>query len=298
MVPQALGLEGEIVGIHPDAVPPHQPGAEGEKIPFRPRRLQNLQRVDALALKNQGQFIHQGNVEVTLGVLDDLGGLRSLDVGGHVNPSRDDGAVNLRHETCSLRGISGDDLPDLFHRMFLVTRIDALGGIAGKEVRPPAKPAFLLDQGKAVLLGAARIHRRLVDHGGSRPEVASNQATGLDQCGQVRTPMPVDGGRHGDDDELRFREHLGVGGEADRMTLELLPCELLGAVMAGIQFPDAALIDVESDDLKLGGKGHRQRETDVAKADDTDRMPARSQGRKGHWGGGFQREPIKPSGPK
>ena len=79
MIADLLGLVGQVVGVDTDAVAADQAGPEGQEIPFGAGRLQDLQGVDARAVEDQGQFVDQGDVDVALGVLDDLGRLGHLD---------------------------------------------------------------------------------------------------------------------------------------------------------------------------------------------------------------------------
>ena len=56
----------------------------------RPRIIQG---VDAEFAEDQRQFVHQGDVEVALGVLDDLGRFGDADAAGAVGAGGDDLAV-------------------------------------------------------------------------------------------------------------------------------------------------------------------------------------------------------------
>ena len=79
VVAHLLGLVGQVVGIDADAVAADQAGPERQEVPLGAGRLQDLQRVEAHAVEDQGQFVDQRDVHVTLGVLDDLGRLGNPD---------------------------------------------------------------------------------------------------------------------------------------------------------------------------------------------------------------------------
>ena len=51
------------------------------KIPFGGSRVQNLHGVDANPFKDHREFIHKGNVEIPLAILDNLGSFRNLYAG-------------------------------------------------------------------------------------------------------------------------------------------------------------------------------------------------------------------------
>ena len=74
-----LGLIGEVIGVHTDAMPPAEPGAKGEEVPLGSRRFENLGGIDTEALEDHGALVDKGDVENALCVLDDLGGLRDAD---------------------------------------------------------------------------------------------------------------------------------------------------------------------------------------------------------------------------
>ena len=69
----------QIVRVDPDAVPADQTRHEVEKVPFRACSRQHLLCVEAQLVEDDREFIHQGNVQITLGVFDYLGRLRNLD---------------------------------------------------------------------------------------------------------------------------------------------------------------------------------------------------------------------------
>ena len=58
------------------------------------------------------QLVHQGDVEVPLGVLDDLGGFRLLDGGGAVHPGLHHGFVQGGHALQGICVVCRDHLDD------------------------------------------------------------------------------------------------------------------------------------------------------------------------------------------
>ncbi|MNN96343.1 hypothetical protein D3C81_2153120 [compost metagenome] len=93
MVADALCLVGQVVGVDANAVATDQAGAEGQEVPLGAGGLEHLFGVDAHLVEDDRQFVDQGDVEVALGVLDDLGGLGDLDAAGLVGAGADDLAV-------------------------------------------------------------------------------------------------------------------------------------------------------------------------------------------------------------
>ena len=109
MIAHGDGLVGEVVGVDADAVATDQARAEGQEVPFAAGGFQHLQGVDAELAEDQRQFIHQGDVEVALGVLDDLGRLGDADAAGAVGAGSDDLAV----EGGKIPAVSGFKQPAL-----------------------------------------------------------------------------------------------------------------------------------------------------------------------------------------
>jgi hypothetical protein len=93
VVADFLRLVRQVVGVDADAVAADQAGAEGQEVPLGAGGFEHVQGVDAEAVEDQRQFVHQGDVEVALGVLDHLGGFGHLDRAGLVGAGGDDAAI-------------------------------------------------------------------------------------------------------------------------------------------------------------------------------------------------------------
>ena len=88
-----VGLVGQVIRVDADAVAADQAGPERQEIPLGAGRLQHFERVDADLVEQDGELVHQRDVEVALGVLDHLGGLGDLDARGAEHPGGDDALV-------------------------------------------------------------------------------------------------------------------------------------------------------------------------------------------------------------
>jgi hypothetical protein len=84
-------------------------------------------------VEQDGEFVHQRDVEVALGVLDDLGRLGDADALGLVGAGGDDLAVERVDGLGDLRGGAGGDLLDGGDAVRLVAGVDAFGGVADVE---------------------------------------------------------------------------------------------------------------------------------------------------------------------
>ena len=152
-VADLLRLVGQIVGIDPNAVSTDQAGFEFEKVPLRTGRFQNFVGIDTHPVKDQRQFVHQGYIQVTLGILDDLGRLSHLDRGCPVNA----GCHYRFIDRCN--NLQGDGIltrHDFLYSgkgMLLVTRIYAFRAVANRKVRPATQTGNTLQNRHAFFLG-------------------------------------------------------------------------------------------------------------------------------------------------
>ena len=96
---------------------------------------------------------------------------------------------------------------------------------------------------------------------------------GLDDVGHVRVLGLAKRRRHADVDDVGVGEALRVGGRDELAVLDhfgqVLGRDVGDVAAAGHQLGDLALVDVEADHAEAGARElHRQRQADVAEADD------------------------------
>jgi hypothetical protein len=90
-------------------------------------------------MEDRREFVHQRDVEVALGILDDLGGLGGLDARRLVDAGLDDRTIDRGDDVERAGILSGDDLVDDLKAMRAVAWIDPLRRIA--EVRDAPRSA-------------------------------------------------------------------------------------------------------------------------------------------------------------
>ena len=271
VVADLLGLVGQVVGIHADAVAADQTGAERQEVPLGPGGFQHFMGVDAEAVEDQRQFVDQGDVDVALGVLDDLGRLGHADAGSLVGADGDDRAVQRIDEVGHLRGGAGGHLGDGFQAVLLVARIDPLGAVTGVEVVVEHQSGLARDDRHADLLGRAGVDGGLVDGDAAGTDRAADGAAGRFQRAQVRALVLVDGGGHGDDEDVAALQRFRVVTEIQQAGgLELFLRHFQGMVVVAAQFLHALAVDVEPQRGETAPEGRGERKADIAKADDGD----------------------------
>ena len=86
--------------------PPTRPGWNFRKFHLVRGGREHVAGVDAELVEDRRQFVHEGDVEIALRVLDDLGGFGDLDRRRAMNAGRDHRAVNVGDDVerrCILR---------------------------------------------------------------------------------------------------------------------------------------------------------------------------------------------------
>ena len=84
MVSHFIGFVGQIVRVDPNTVAPYEAWPKRQEVPFGAGGLEHLGGIEVQLMKQDGEFVHEGDIEVALGVLDDLGGFCDLDAGGPI----------------------------------------------------------------------------------------------------------------------------------------------------------------------------------------------------------------------
>ena len=277
VVAQLLGAVDKIVGIHADAVAAHEARVEAQRVPLGVHRADDGLRVDAHLVKGHGDLVHEGDVDVALGVFDDLGRLGDEDVLGAVDARLDDQAVGVGDDVQALRVHAGDDLADRVQAVHLVAGVDALGRVADLEVHAALEAGLALQDGGAQLLRHARVDRRLVDDDRAGLQVAADGLAGGDDGRQVGRLVVGDGRGHGHYDKARAVQLALVAGEAARALAHRVVASLLRHIVPVAIGRDLALVDVKADGVKLAGERHRQRKAHISQAYDRQALLARGQ---------------------
>ena len=127
MIARHLGAMRQVIRIDTDAVTADEAWIERQKIPFGARSRNYVAGIDAERLADRGQLVHEGDVDVALGVFDHLGGFRHLDRRRAVNAGRDNRAVNIGDNIERLLILRRYHLHDGLEAMLCVAGIDALG---------------------------------------------------------------------------------------------------------------------------------------------------------------------------
>ena len=157
------------------------------------------------------RLVDEGDVDIALGVLDDLGRLGHLDRRGGMR-SGNGQTIELVHEGSSLRGRARGDLDDVGDSPLLVARVDPLGAVSDEEVLIEPQTRVLLKDRDTLLLCSSWIDRGLVDHHVPNSKVLPHRPTRREQRRKIRLPRGVDRGRRGDDKDVSPGQLRGIVG--------------------------------------------------------------------------------------
>ena len=139
MIAKLLRLIGQVVRVNTDAVAAYQSRLELQEVPLGSCRLQHGFCIDTHLVKNDGQFVHKCNVDVSLAVLDDLGSFCHLDGVCTVNACFHHKLINLCNSIQSLLIHTGYDLGDGLQSVYLVTGVDPFRRVADLKVHTALK---------------------------------------------------------------------------------------------------------------------------------------------------------------
>jgi len=86
----------------------HQARCVLVEVPLRPSRGEHILGIQAHFMEYEGELIHQGDIDIPLNVLDDLGRLCGLDIPGHKDVGYE--SIQLCQKPGALLVHAGDDL--------------------------------------------------------------------------------------------------------------------------------------------------------------------------------------------
>ncbi len=264
VVAKLLGTVCQVVGIDANTVTADEARPEVQEVPLRPCGLEHFERVDPHLVEDDGELVHEGDVDVALGVLDDLSSLRHFNAAGAMDTGLDDNAIDARDGVQRLLVAARDDLLDRGEAVDLVTGVDALRAIANLEVDTALQTGFLLQDRYTDLLGHAGVDGRLVDDDAARGQVSAHRGARRGNRGEVRGRILVDRCRDSDDDELRLLEAGRVAGPVDARVPDGFVADLERRVKAVLVCVDLGLVDVVTDDVAVLGEFNRNRHAYIA----------------------------------
>ena len=269
VVAHGLGLVGEVIRVHANAVAADQTGTKGQEVPLAAGGLQHGFGVNVHLVEDERQLVDEGDVEVALGVLYDFGGFGYFDTRGLVGAGGDDLLVERVHQVGNLGRGAGGDFFDGGDPVFFVAGVDAFGAVAAKEVLVVLEARELLQHGHAVFFGTAGVHGGFVNNDVAWLEHFAHGFTGLDEWREVGALMAVNGRGHGDDEAVAGAQVVQLGAEAQVLGgLQFFGLGLQREVVACPELLDTFYVDVKANDAAFFAKLHGEGQTYVAQADD------------------------------
>ena len=268
MIAQLLGLGGQVVRIDADAVSADKSRLKRHEVPLGRGRPEDVRGGDPDPVKNKRQLVHEGDVEVPLGVLDHLGRLGDPDALRPMDARLDDLLVGRGDSLQGRRAVAGDDLHDTLEGVLAVTWVDPFGRVTEEEVLPGLEPASLLDDRSADLLGHAWVDGGFEDNDGTGLDRLSDQFRRGNQGPQIRPVVLVDRGRDRDNIEAAILQVL-AGGTITQPALHQFVSGMLTRGILTLAKPrKLPLVNVEPYDIRtLRGKGQRDGQAHVAQTD-------------------------------
>ena len=266
------GFPAQVIGIERDAVAAQAragiEGREAERLGLG--RFDDLPEVDPHLVAEDCELVDQADVDVAVGVLQDLGHLRHGGGGGPEYFPLQDGFVHGRDHFGGVCTEAADHLGGVLGLVDQVAGIDPLGAEAEVKVLA-ALQAGGLEDGLDQLFGGSGVGGGLEDDHHPAVQVPGDRAgRGLD-IADVRLLVGVEGRGDADGDEIHLldKAEIGRGGEAALLHQagEVGVHDILDIVFAGIDQIDFLFLDIEPDGPESGlGFFYGQGESNIAEA--------------------------------
>ena len=164
VIPDSLGFMGEIIRVHTNAVPANQAGFEGQEIPLGSGCRQHFMGINLQPREDHRKLIHQRDIQITLGILDNLCRLSHLDRTGLMGAGGNNTGIKRIHFIGNLRSRTGGDFHNAGYPVFFITRINTLGAVTGVKVPVKHQAGDVLQNRHADFLGCTRVYRGFINH--------------------------------------------------------------------------------------------------------------------------------------
>ena len=231
--------------------------------------VDDLPDVDAHLVAQNGQLVDKADVDVAVGVLQDLLHLRHGGGGHGVHIALENGAVDHRDHLGGVVTDGAHHLGGVAGLVHQIARIHALGGEAQIEVLTALETAALLQNGLEQLLGGAGIGGGLQHHHGAGLEILGDLDGGVLHIADVRLLVGIQRGGDADGDKVHIADPGEIGGSAEHTALHQL-CQLVvhhiaDVVLTGVDQIHLFLLHVKTDGLEaVACLVHCQRQTHIA----------------------------------
>src|SRR4051794_18131329 len=122
---EALSAVAEIIRINADAVAPDESGMKAQEVPFRAGRLEHVEAGQAQLGEDLGDLVHEGDVDVALGIFDHLRRLGGAYRFGPKGARAGDPSVDRSNSVRDVVILSGNHLHDTVDAMLAIAGIHA-----------------------------------------------------------------------------------------------------------------------------------------------------------------------------
>ena len=251
-----------------------EPGAgveRGEAVGLGLGRVDDLPHVDAHAVAEHRELVHQADVDVSVGVLEDLLHLGDRRARHARDASLEHGLVDRRDAFERLLADGAHDLGRVLRLVEEVAGVNALGREPEVEALAALQARALLQDGQYQLLGGSGVGGGLEHHHHPLPEVGGYLARGRLHIGGVGHLVGVERGGHADGDEAALGDAREVARCLERAGLdegrEVLLHDVADVVLPAVHHVHLVGLHVEADGPEAGlGLLHGQRQPHVAEA--------------------------------
>ena len=211
-------------------------------------------------MENDRQFIHQRNIDVALGILDNLGGFRHLDRRGAMHPGFENAVINRRNDIERFRIAARNNLGYGLQPMHLIAGVNAFRAVTDPEILKILQPRKLFEQRHTFVFGHSRVDGRFINHQRIARHVFANGSRAEHERSQIRPLVAINRSRHRHHNKPAFPELFGVSSKVDLNILKPAFRNFTGRVDPLLKQRDLGFVHIKTNNIIFKGKGMRKRQ--------------------------------------
>ena len=245
-----------------------------ETVRLRLGGLDDLPDVDAHAVADDGHFVCKADVDVAVGVFEQLLHFRHGGGRNFINAAGQNAAVKRRRDFRRVFADAADDLRRVLRLVLLVARIDALRREPEVEILAALQAARFEDRLEQ-FFRRARVSRGFQNDDHAGVDIFCNGLGGALHIADIRLLVFVERSRHADGDGVDFLDKRKVGSSGKlsgfHHVFQRVADDVADVVVPGVDGVNFFRLHVEADGFVAGLREfHRERQADVAEAHNAD----------------------------
>ena len=185
-------------------MPTNQSWFKAERIPLRVHALHDFARIDTHAVEDHGKLVHEGNIDIALGVLHYLNCFSCFDRGDRIGACLYHDVVHAFDFFKGLIIHARNDFSDSGQGMDFVPGVDSLRTVTHFEINAAPQSGFPLKDRNAYVLRDPRIDGRFENHDRTPFKVTAKHGRRPNNRRQIGGLVLIDRSRNSNYMKTRF----------------------------------------------------------------------------------------------